>query len=804
MKRRSISLFLSLCLLLNLCSCGQAAEEETAPFMEESNPVTETEDISLPTEETLPDKLDTAYWQEHLPIMDGSTSLIPLEAGIRSALLGISSEEATKQVSHTTTHDSFYNLLNENVDLIFSVPLSDEQKKQAIDRGIALEQVSIAKEGFVFVVNADNPVDSLTQQQLKDIYSGKITNWSEVGGDDHPIIAYQRNRDSGSQNDMIRFMDDTPLMDAPTERRPATMAGLMDVIAVNDYAEQSIGYSVYAYAADMYGNGDEIKFIAVDGVAPSKTTMASGEYPLLSDNYAIFRAAEESDSPVRLLCDWMLSNEGQLAIAQAGYVTQRDIGFDYSESEAPAPYSGIGSGYLDRWDVPLWVSKAVKKTNSQWSRPDTLPLDVILPENYIAFENGSANTQLTTGITYELDCLTNKELEADINAFLAEAVSRADEQADELYQLIETLNSSYDGALYISYYNLDLTNGVRICPSTQVSVKAKNGYIWATVSQMYVYTVQDGYNKYYRTECKTWDLFSGEELSVEDLFLKGMDVAAYLNHFVRAASQSPIDSWGTMPRLSEDFTRLPESGWAISPDAFYVDTDALGFAEGLRFSLEHEAAVLCSDAYRDMSGCFDESKVDLFNELAVAPYEPAYTYVNDEFFDVQLLDETVGNSEIRKAINRDFLSKVSRLTKENGEAYFKEKNIDTSEGVSGLYGWRLNEYGDRLAVFYSGGYLAAGYTTSSHWPDSIGTYLYDLQTGKELQWTDLLKEGWQEDNRTYPNGVEVDWDNLPAFRSLSIGNSSKEYSLTFTFYESLDENDLELQFPLSALNLPTP
>ncbi len=64
----------------------------------------------------------------------------------------------------------------------------------------------VAKEGFVFVVSKDNPVESLTQQQIRDIYSGKITNWSEVGGNDEEIIPYQRNNDSGSQNYMNEFM----------------------------------------------------------------------------------------------------------------------------------------------------------------------------------------------------------------------------------------------------------------------------------------------------------------------------------------------------------------------------------------------------------------------------------------------------------------------------------------------------------------------------------------------------------------------------------------------------------------------
>ena len=71
------------------------------------------------------------------------------------------------------------------------IPLLEFALEQAADAGIELEQLPIAREGFVFIVNKDNPVDMLTQQQLRDIYSGKITNWSEVGGPDMPIIAAQ-------------------------------------------------------------------------------------------------------------------------------------------------------------------------------------------------------------------------------------------------------------------------------------------------------------------------------------------------------------------------------------------------------------------------------------------------------------------------------------------------------------------------------------------------------------------------------------------------------------------------------------
>ncbi len=798
--KKLAAFILALSLLLALCACG----EQIPPIKEDPAPG-----------ESSPEAPDDSenYWEKNLPKMDGSTSLIPLEAGICSALFGISIEEATEQVSHTTTHDSFYNLLNGAADLIFSVPISEEQAKVAEEREIELEQVSVAKEGFVFVVNANNPVDGLTQKQLRDIYSGKITNWKEVGGNDEEIIAYQRNNDSGSQNYMTEFMGDTPLMDAPTTLRPASMSGLMDVIAVNDYAEQSIGYSVYAYAADMYGNGDEIKFLAIDGVEPSKVTMASGEYPLLSENYAIFRADEPADSPVRKLCDWIVSDEGQLAVAKAGYVTLRDIGFDYTELEASAAYSGVGSGYLETWDMPTWQCIAARSDGVDQSY-SVLPLKITEPAVVNKITQYEKPTEYTTGITYELECLKDKELQNEINAFIAEAVKAADEKSVGLFDLLIKLNNGND--FHFSQVQ-DSDNGIHeYYPSAIVSVKAKNGYIWATVSQMYLLDRQDTYEKYYSTKCRTWDLFTGEELSVEDLFRKGLDVDGFLNEFLRKASQTALDSWHTYPQMKKDFARLPNYGWAISPEAIYIDYDNPYFAEGLKFSLESETGVLCSEVCRDMKGLFTESASTVFF-LYEAPYKPVRTYMHEDDYTIQLLDETVGNPKARAKINADFLKKLEDITYENAAKYFQSEGFDIkAEDIYSWYSWHFNEYGERFAVFTSYGAIEIDvdyfpYTLS--WEKSRNVYIYDLQTGEEITWEDLLIDGWEKSCKVVCHNTALDkvkfdgnFSNLPPFNNFSIyyGND-RLYPLTFHFtdwsYPDDKPYDYEIYLPLSALKI---
>ena len=339
--KKAISLFLAVVMtVLLFAACKNTRPEDPVPSDAEKD-------------------AETEFLRQHFPRIDGSTSLIPFEAGIRAAVFGISMEEAEKQVKHSTTWGSFYNLMERSVDMIFSVPLSEQQENLA-DGNLA--GTAVSKDGFVFVVNASNPVDGLTQQQLRDIYSGKITNWKEVGGNDVPIVAYQRNQDSGSQNFMVDFMRDTPLMDAPTELRPNSMGMLMDVIASPDYAENCIGYSVYAYAADMYRNQTDIKFLKIDGVMPGKASMASGEYPLTAYNYAYYFADEPEDGAVRRLVKFIVSDAGQLALAKAGYVTLRDIGYPYEDSFRA--YTGIGTGAEAEERSPFYY---ISDTEIPWS-----------------------------------------------------------------------------------------------------------------------------------------------------------------------------------------------------------------------------------------------------------------------------------------------------------------------------------------------------------------------------------------------------------------------------------------------------
>jgi len=142
----------------------------------------------------------------------------------------------------------------------------------------------------------------------------------EVGGQDAPIVAYQRPVNSGSQTGFLDLvMKDLTPMEPPMEQIIAEMGMLIDVVASYDNLPDALGYSYYYFVVDMWGN-ENVKLLEIDGVLPTPETISSGEYPVTTAYYAVIRADEPKNSPVRKMIKWILSEEGQTLAEEAGYV----------------------------------------------------------------------------------------------------------------------------------------------------------------------------------------------------------------------------------------------------------------------------------------------------------------------------------------------------------------------------------------------------------------------------------------------------------------------------------------------------
>jgi len=278
-----------------------------------------------------------------LPRMDCATALYPVAAAFMEATYpesafadkGSDSEVQAEPVDiynpyekgsllyQTGTAEAYQRLIDGEVDLIIVAGPSDEQLNIAKAAGVELVLTPIGREAFVFFVNANNPVDTLTVEQIQGIYSGEITNWSAVGGRNNSIRAFQRPQNSGSQTALQNLMRGKELMEPPMEDVVAGMGGIIEQTANYKNHKNAIGYSFRYFSTEMVQN-NQIKLLALGGVLPTKETIRSGEYPLSSEFYAVTLRSAGNENVSRLI-EWMLSPQGQYLIEETGYVAQDEI-----------------------------------------------------------------------------------------------------------------------------------------------------------------------------------------------------------------------------------------------------------------------------------------------------------------------------------------------------------------------------------------------------------------------------------------------------------------------------------------------
>lgn len=254
------------------------------------------------------------------PRVDGSTATLPLSYRLMEEATGVDEAAAKLTIRHNKTTESFYALVDGRADLLLVYEPSQDAWDYAEEQGVGLEVQAIGYDAPVFLINDGNPVESLTHEEIVGIYTGEITNWSQVGGDDLDIVAYQRVENSGSQVMMrAQVMQGVEMVDAPKEFRTSEMGELVDAIASYKNTANSIGYSVYYYIDNMYMKSG-IKLLKVNGVEPTNATIASGEYPYRQPFYAVIRADAAEDSPARQLFNWLKTPEGRQLVEDAGYV----------------------------------------------------------------------------------------------------------------------------------------------------------------------------------------------------------------------------------------------------------------------------------------------------------------------------------------------------------------------------------------------------------------------------------------------------------------------------------------------------
>lgn len=256
---------------------------------------------------------------DNLPVLDGAAALVPVYASIIDAVYpegsvtfegGSFSDDnfygenfaSDSKMQYKNTVRGYEAIVDGTTDILFCAAPSAEQKQYAEEKGVELIYVPVGLEAFVFFVNENNPVNNLTTEQVRGIYSGEYTNWSQVGGVNRIINPVTRLEGSGSQSAMNLFMGEHEI--AP--KSPLVITGA------------SIGFSFRFYMNGMVGN-ERVKMLSLNGVEPSAENIQNGSYPIIAQFYAIYRA-DNTNENIPVLIDWILSEEGQTLIEESGYV----------------------------------------------------------------------------------------------------------------------------------------------------------------------------------------------------------------------------------------------------------------------------------------------------------------------------------------------------------------------------------------------------------------------------------------------------------------------------------------------------
>ena len=284
MRRKLICAALALALVL-LAACGaQVAEASPTPGQ-------------------------LQFTRESFPRLDGSTSTAPLGRAMAAVLLGESEEAVADLIDFSRTTESYRELMRGNADLVIAAEPNASVFEGMEAAGFEIEMQPFANDALVFMVNENNPVDSLTAEQLRGIYSGEITNWSELGGNDAPIAVLGRDAASGTRG---AFEEILGIEDQCVYLNEYASTG--DVVGNVASNPNAIGY------ASLSAVDETVTAVAINGVVPTEETVADGTFAIQRPFVIVTVEGTELSPAAQAFLDYAMSAEAAPVIESAGVV----------------------------------------------------------------------------------------------------------------------------------------------------------------------------------------------------------------------------------------------------------------------------------------------------------------------------------------------------------------------------------------------------------------------------------------------------------------------------------------------------
>jgi phosphate transport system substrate-binding protein len=205
-------------------------------------------------------------------------------------------------------------LINGTTDICESSrPMKDKEKADIqAKRGKAVLEIPVAVDGLAVYLHETNPVTELSLDQLKQIYTGKITNWKQLGGKDAKIVLYSRENNSGT----YAYFKEHVLGNQDFHPSAQTLPGTAAVTNAVSKDPRAIGYGGIAYAKGIR-HAQIKKDPNSPAIEPSMENVLSGEYPISRNLY--WYLAGEPTGEIKRLVDWVLGLEGQQIVQAVGY-----------------------------------------------------------------------------------------------------------------------------------------------------------------------------------------------------------------------------------------------------------------------------------------------------------------------------------------------------------------------------------------------------------------------------------------------------------------------------------------------------
>ena len=237
---------------------------------------------------------------------DGSTSMQKVIGSLGEAFV-----EANPGVSFTYNPTGSGSGIQAVLDGRCDIGLSSRGLKDE-EKAAGLTETVLAYDGIAIIVNPANKVDNLTLRQIADIYTGKITNWSALGGEDAEIVLIGREAGSGTRSGFEEIVD---IKDACRYRQELSSTG--DVITAVAQNPGAIGYASLASVKDT------VKAVKVEGVTPSEQSVRDGTYAIQRPFVLATRTDAKLSDAARAFFDYMTSGMANDIITAAGVVPAR-------------------------------------------------------------------------------------------------------------------------------------------------------------------------------------------------------------------------------------------------------------------------------------------------------------------------------------------------------------------------------------------------------------------------------------------------------------------------------------------------